>query len=88
MPYVESTMISWVDYDTDSKRLSVRLRTAPVLYTHLDVPEKVYRAFLAAESKNSFYRETIASAFRVEAPALSLAGDGALSMSDTSPPVS
>jgi hypothetical protein len=40
MPYVESTMISWVDYDPDKKRLSVRLRTAPVLYTHLDVPEE------------------------------------------------
>ena len=86
MPYVESTMISWVDYDPEKKRLSVRLRTAPVLYTHLDVPEKVYDDFLAAESKNSFYRETIASTFRVDAPLLSQAGDGAMSMGDTTPP--
>lgn len=76
MPYVDSTLISWVDYDPATRNLAVRLRSAPVLYTHVDVPEDVYQAFIAAESKNSFYHERIATSFRLQAPSLSRAGAG------------
>lgn len=87
MPYVESTMISWVDYDPDTKRLSVRMRAAPVLYTYVDVPEQVYRTFLAADSMNSFYQLQIVPAFRLETQPLNRAGDGSPPPSEeTSPP--
>ncbi len=79
MPYVDSTLISWVDYDPETRRLAVRFRAAPVLYTHLDVPAELYTAFMAAPSKNSFYQQRIAPAYRIDAPPLSQAGDGSLS---------
>ncbi len=79
MPYVDSNLISWVDYDPAARSLAVRLRTSPVLYNHLDVPEEVYQAFMAAPSKNSFYQQQIAPVFRLDAAPLGHAGDGALS---------
>jgi hypothetical protein len=85
MPYVESDAISWVDYDPSSKSLAVRFRAAPVLYTHFDVPESVYEAFIAADSKNSFYQHKIAPVFHLDTPPLSQAGDGTMSVSETRP---
>lgn len=83
MPYVDSTLVSWVDYDPETRTLAVRFRAAPVLYSHVGVPAEVYDAFLAAESKNSFYQEKIARVFRLEAPPLSRAGDGAIALGGT-----
>ncbi len=76
MPYVEATLISWVDYDPAEKSLSVRFRAAPVLYTYPDVPARVYDAFLAAPSKNRFFKQEIAPTYRQVTPPLSQAGEG------------
>ncbi len=75
MPYVDSTMISWLDYDAETRTLSVRFHAAPVLYIYEDVPEETYEAFLAASSKNSFFRDQIDPHFRLAAEPLSRAGD-------------
>jgi len=75
MPYVDSGMISWLDYDADSRTLAVRFHAAPVLYTYEDVPAETYEAFLAAPSKNSFFRDQIDPHFRLAAQPLERAGD-------------
>jgi hypothetical protein len=75
MPYVDSTMISWLDYDAETRTLSVRFHSAPVLYTYEDVPEEVYEAFLAAPSKNSFLKDEIDPVFHFTVQPLSRAGD-------------
>jgi hypothetical protein len=64
MPYVDSTMISWLDYDAGKRTLSVRFHSAPVLYTYADVPPEVYAALLAAPSKISFLKDEIDPVFR------------------------
>jgi hypothetical protein len=75
MPYVDSGMISWLDYDADSRTLAVRFHAAPVLYSYEDVPPETYEAFLAAPSKNSFFRDRIDPRFRLAAQPLERAGD-------------
>jgi hypothetical protein len=85
MPYVESDAIGWVDYDPSSKSLAFRFRAAPVLYTHLDVPESVYQACIAVDSKNSFSQHKITPVFRLDTPPLNQAGDGTMSVSETRP---
>ena len=75
MPYVDSGMISWLDYDAGSRTLSVRCHAAPVLYTYEDVPPETYEAFLAAPSKNSFFKDQIDPHFRLAAQPLERAGD-------------
>jgi|GEM_PF-1745425 len=75
MPYVDSGMISWLDYDADTRMLAVRFHASPVLYTYEDVPPETYEAFLAAPSKNSFFRDRIDPHFRLAAQPLQRAGD-------------
>lgn len=75
MPYVDSGMISWLDYDAENRTLAVRFHAAPVLYTYEEVPQETYEAFLAAPSKNSFFRDRIDPHFRLAAPPLERAGD-------------
>ena len=75
MPYVDSTMISWLDYDAEARTLSVRFHAAPVLYSYDDVPPDVYEALLAAPSKNSFLKDEIDPVFRFTVQPLTRAGD-------------
>ena len=64
MPYVDSTMISWLDYDAETRTLAVRFHSAPVLYSYAEVPPEVYAALLAAPSKISFLKDEIDPVFR------------------------
>ncbi len=75
MPYVDSGMISWLDDDAGSRVLEVRFHAAPVLYTCEDVPPETYAAFLAAPSKNSFFRDRIDPHCRLATQPLERAGD-------------
>lgn len=75
MPYVDSTAISWLDWDADSRVLSVRFNNAPVLYAYAEVPKELYDALLAAPSKNAFLNEKIEPHFRLIAEPLARAGD-------------
>jgi hypothetical protein len=86
MPYVDSTMISWLDYDAESRSLSVRFHAAPVLYTYSDVPEAVYRELLAAPSKISFLKERIEPHFQIDTQPLAQAGDMPIAARDASLP--
>ena len=75
MPYVDGTMISWLDYDAQTRTLSVRFHSAPVLYTYDDVPEAVYEALLAAPSKNGFLKDEIDPVFHFTVQPLTQAGE-------------
>lgn len=75
MPYVDSTAISWLDWDPETGNLSVRMRSSPVLYTYADVPEELYKALLEAPSKNVFLNERIEPHYRLIADPLARAGD-------------
>jgi hypothetical protein len=69
MPYVDSTTISWVDYDPAARTLDIRFHASPVVYSYADVPESVYRALLEAPAKRAYYREHIESVYALqEAP--------------------
>ena len=63
MPYVISSAIRAVDYDGKRSRLLVVFRESG-RYAYLNVPKGVYDAFLAAESKGSFFNEEIRDRYR------------------------
>jgi len=75
MPYVDSTAISWLDWDAETGILSVRFNNAPVLYAYADVPRELYEALLAAPAKNAFLNEKIEPHYRLIAEPLARAGD-------------
>lgn len=62
MPAVESSAIREIDYDAANRTLFVRF-TSGKRYAYLDVPEAVYEAFLAAESKGRFFADEIRDAY-------------------------
>jgi hypothetical protein len=69
MPYVDSTTISWVDYDPETRTLRIRFHASPVVYTYEGVPEPVYRSLLEAPAKRAYYRAHIESVYALhEAP--------------------
>ncbi|PZR12976.1 MAG: KTSC domain-containing protein [Azospirillum brasilense] len=59
MPYVSSSAISWIEYDPAARRLDVWFTSSGSAYSHYGVPEAVYRAFLAAPSKGSYYADYV-----------------------------
>jgi hypothetical protein len=59
MPYVSSSAISRIEYDTTTHRLDVWFTSGGGAYSHYGVPETVYRAFLAASSKGSYYADHV-----------------------------
>lgn len=59
MPYVISTAISRIEYDAMTHRLDVWFTSGGGAYSHYGVPEGVYRAFLAAASKGSYYADHV-----------------------------
>jgi hypothetical protein len=61
MPPVDSSFVKSVQYDVFARELTVRLFGG--LYVYEDVPEEIYRAFLAAESKGAFYNSQIRDRF-------------------------
>ena len=59
MPYVNSSAISWIDYDPGKRRLHIRFTSGPQLYTFYNVPQKIYDEFLRAPSKGRYYHDHI-----------------------------
>lgn len=55
---VESSMIYAVGYDAKSKTLEVVFNSSGV-YTYTEVPAKVYKGLMAADSKGSYMRSEI-----------------------------
>ncbi len=55
---VESEIISSIGYDALSKILEVQFRNGWI-YEYEDVPEKVYRAFMAAPSHGKYLKRHI-----------------------------
>ena len=69
MPYVDSTTISWVDYDPETRSLGIRFHASPVVYSYAGVPESVYRSLLEAPAKRAYYRAHIEAVYALqEAP--------------------
>lgn len=55
MPAVESSAISAIEYDEESRELSVTMVDGGNTYVYPDVPKSVYEAFLNAGSKGVFF---------------------------------
>lgn len=58
MPEVDSTAIRAIDYDARARTLFIRFIDDD-LYAYFDVPEAIYAAFLAADSKGGFFADWI-----------------------------
>ena len=54
MPVVDSSAIDRVEYNSAQRMLFVTFTTRR-RYTYFDVPESVYRSFLAAPSQGQFF---------------------------------
>jgi len=62
---VDSGVFAFVAYRSDARQLYVRFRSGSI-YRYFDCPAEVYKAFLAAESKGSFFSRCIRNKFRYE----------------------
>lgn len=62
MPRVQSTAIRAIDYDAVSRTLYVVFIDGD-RYAYCEVPLELYTAFLAAESKGTFFAERVRSRF-------------------------
>jgi hypothetical protein len=58
MPFVESSMMSRVEYDESTRELDV-LFTSGKTYRYFDVSPDLYAGLLEAESKGQFFNEEI-----------------------------
>jgi lysyl-tRNA synthetase class 2 len=61
VPPVDSSIVKAIQYDALAQTLTVRVVNG--LYVYEDVPESVYRAFLAAPSKGAFYNAEVRDKF-------------------------
>ena len=59
MPYVNSTAIAQIEYNSSSHRLQIWFRESGGPYTYFNVPEKAYLAFLASPSKGQYFNDHI-----------------------------
>ncbi len=59
---LDSTLLLWVLYFPEETRLRLKLRSGEV-YDYSAVPEPIYQALLAAESKGRFFNHYIRDAF-------------------------
>lgn len=62
MPKVTSSMMTDVEYDKTSHELQITF-TSGKTYVYSDVPQNVYREFLKADSKGSYFLGCIEGAF-------------------------
>jgi KTSC domain len=62
---VSSTAIASVGYEPAMLTLEIEFHSGSV-YRYFDVPEPVYRAFMAADSKGTYFAEAIRDAYRFE----------------------
>jgi hypothetical protein len=66
MTDVNSTVFAEEGYDEDHRVLLLRFRSNGALYAYYDVEEAVYRDFLRAESKGTFFGDNIRDVYRYE----------------------
>jgi hypothetical protein len=62
MPYVQSSVMTFVKYDHDAWELDITF-TSGKTYRYLEVPAEIYDGLLDAESKGEYFNDTIKDAF-------------------------
>jgi hypothetical protein len=62
MPYVQSSVMTRVEYDEDVKELDITF-TSGKTYRYLNVPLEIYVGLLDAGSKGEYFNDTIKDAF-------------------------
>ena len=62
MPYVQSSMMTFVKYDDDACELDI-IFTSGKTYRYLEVPSEIYDGLLDAESKGEFFNDNIKDTF-------------------------
>ena len=62
MPYVQSSVMTFVKYDDDGCELDITF-TSGKTYRYLEVPAEIYDGLLDAESKGEYFNDTIKDAF-------------------------
>ncbi len=62
---VSSSAIASVGYEPATLTLEIEFHSGSV-YRFFDVPERVYREFVAADSKGTYFVEAIRDAYRFE----------------------
>ncbi len=63
METVESSLIKEVSYDPDTQVLTIVFATTDEVYEYSDVPEEIYEALMAAESKGKYFVNNIKDVF-------------------------
>jgi hypothetical protein len=64
MPIKSENLLA-IDYDPQQKVITVTFKGG-VIYLYYDVPEKVYRALITAESKGIYFSEHIRDQYACE----------------------
>ena len=62
---VDSSLLSWLDYSADERRLRLGLRDGQV-YDFLQVPSAIYNKLLTASSKGRYFNEHIRNHFQYQ----------------------
>jgi hypothetical protein len=62
MPRVESSVMTYVDYNEHARELDI-VFVSGKRYRYLDVPRKVYAALLKADSKGEFFDDEIRDSY-------------------------
>ena len=63
MPAVNSSAISFIDYNYKTNELYVTFRKSGDTYTYYDVPEEEYRRFLNAGSVGRYFNQRISDIY-------------------------
>jgi hypothetical protein len=63
---VESSFIAKAGYDAATQVLSIQMANSSDVYSYQSVPQSLYDAFLAADSKGAFYVENIKGKFKTD----------------------
>jgi KTSC domain len=63
MPYVQSSVMTYVDYDEEAAELDIRFVSGKV-YRYFGVPLATYVDLLEAESHGEFFNQHIKDVFR------------------------
>lgn len=59
---VESTSLESIGYDSTERKLEVEFKHGAI-YEYVEVPAEVFDAFLAADSKGSFFNSDIKNSY-------------------------
>jgi len=62
MPYVQSSVMTFVKYDDDASELDITF-TSGKTYRYREVPPEIYDGLLEAESKGEFFNDNIKDVF-------------------------